>query len=170
MFQYIKLLNKQDPDGLTKSNLLGWHSQYFDLENEKPRYFVNSISASLNHVFSDMGWNIKDQEVKITSMWAIINKKHASNTSHIHSNNYISAVYYVKAPKNCGNIIFQDPRSVTSFRYPKISKPNKLNSNVFIDQPKEGFLVLFPSYLYHSVELNKSNQERIVISFNIDLI
>ena len=117
-----------------------------------------------------MGWDVVNQKVKITSMWSVINKKNASNSRHIHSNNYISAAYYVKAPKNCGNIIFYDPRSEAVFRHPIISKPNKLNTNSFSIEPKEGLLVLFPSYLNHSVDLNNSDEERVVISFNIDLI
>ena len=170
MFKYIKLLQSQNPNGITKSNLFGWHSPYFQLEKDEPRFFINSIATSLNEVFRDMSWNLKNQETKITNMWSVINKQNASNARHIHSNNYISAAYYVKAPQNCGNIIFYDPRSVTSFRYPKISKPNNLNSTIFSVQPKEGLLVLFPSYLYHSVEMSKTDEERIVISFNINLI
>ena len=149
---------------------MGWHSEDFDLESHEPKYFINSISSCLNDAFLDMGWDLVNQKVKITSMWSVINKKNASNSRHIHSNNYISAAYYVKAPENCGDIVFHDPRSVTTFRYPKISKQNKLNSNVFTIQPKEGLLALFPSYLYHSVDLNRTNEERIVISFNINLI
>ena len=170
MFKYIKDLQIQNPKGITKSNLFGWHSQDFDLKNEQPKYFINSISANLNEAFSDMGWDIKNQEVKVTSMWSVINKKNASNTRHIHSNNYISAAYYVKSPENSGDIVFHDPRSVTTFRYPKISERNTLNSNVFSIKPKEGLLVLFPSYLYHSVDLNRTEEERIVISFNINLL
>jgi len=170
MFIYIKSLQKKDRAGINKSNFLGWHSKNFDLELEQPRFFVNSISPQLNSVLTDMGWNIKNQEVKITGMWAIINKKNASNSMHIHSNNYISAAYYVRAPKNCGDIVFYDPRFAATYRYPKISKTNKLNSNIVSFQPKEGMLVLFPSYLQHSVNLNKSNKERVVISFNINLI
>ncbi len=170
MFRYIKSLQKKDRSGINRSNLLGWHSKNFDLELEQPRSFVNSISPQLNSVFTDMGWDIKKQEVKITGMWAVINKKNSSNAMHIHSNNYISAAYYVKAPKNCGDIVFYDPRFAATYRYPKISKTNKLNSNIVSFQPKEGMLVLFPSYLQHSVNANKTNQERIVISFNINLI
>jgi uncharacterized protein (TIGR02466 family) len=170
MFKYIKSLQKKDHSGVNRSNLLGWHSNNFDLELEQPRFFANSILPQLNSVLSDMGWDTKNQEIKITGMWAVINKKNASNTMHIHSNNYISAAYYVKAPKNCGDIVFYDPRFAATYRYPKISKKNKLNSNIVSFQPKEGMLVLFPSYLQHSVNLNKSNKERIVISFNINLI
>jgi len=169
MFKYIKDLQIQNPKGITKSNLFGWHSNDFDLENEQPKYFINSISKNLNQAFNDMGWDIKNQEVKVTSMWSVVNKTNASNARHIHSNNYISAAYYVKTSENSGDIVFHDPRSVTTFRYPKISKHNALNSNIFTIQPKEGLLVLFPSYLYHSVDLNRSEEERIVISFNINL-
>ena len=170
MFRYIKSLQKKDRSGINRSNLLGWHSKNFDLELDKPRFFVNSISPQLNSVLTDMGWDIKKQEVKITGMWAIINKKNSSNAMHIHSNNYISAAYYIKAPKNCGDIVFYDPRFAATYRYPKISKTNKLNSNIVSFQPKEGMLVLFPSYLQHSVNVNKTDEERIVISFNINLI
>ena len=170
MFIYIKSLQKEDLSGINRSNLLGWHSKNFDLELEQPRFFVNSISPQLNSVLTDMGWDIKKQEVKITGMWAIINKKNASNSMHIHSNNYISAAYYVKAPINCGDIVFYDPRFAATYRYPKISKTNKLNSNIVSFQPKEGMLVLFPSYLQHSVNANKTDEERMVISFNINLI
>ena len=152
MFKYIKDLQIQNPKGITKSNVFGWHSEDFDLENEQPKYFINSISTNLNEAFIDMGWDIKNQEVKITSMWSVINKKNASNARHIHSNNYISAAYYVKSPENSGDTVFHDPRSVTTFRYPKIAENNTLNSNIFTIQPKEGLLVLFPSYLYHSVD------------------
>ena len=170
MYDYIKSLQSKNKEGISKSNVEGWHSDYFNLELEEPRFFLNSISSYLNKVFEDMGWDLQKQKVKVTSMWSIINKKNSSNARHIHSNNYISAAYYIKAPKNCGNIIFYDPRSEAVFRHPIISKPNKLNTNSFSIEPKEGLLVLFPSYLNHSVDLNNSDEERVVISFNIDLI
>jgi len=170
MFKYIKSLQKKDRSGINRSNLLGWHSKDINLELDQPRFFVNSISLQLNSVLTDMGWDIKNQKIKITGMWAVINKKNSSNAMHIHSNNYISAAYYVKAPKNCGDIVFYDPRFAATYRYPKISTTNKLNSNMVSFQPKEGMLVLFPSYLQHSVNVNKTDEERIVISFNINLI
>ena len=32
MYNYIISLQKNNPNGITKSNLLGWHSEDFDLE------------------------------------------------------------------------------------------------------------------------------------------
>ena len=170
MYKYIKSLQAADPKGKYKSNLKGWHSENFDLKAEEVIFFINTISNNLNSTFNNMGWDLENNEVKITSMWSIINKKEASNSKHIHSNNYISAAYYVKAPNNCGNIMFHDPISARTIRNPKIKNRNKLNSNIFSVEPQEGLLVLFPSYLEHSVDMNESNDERIVISFNIDLL
>lgn len=169
-YDYILKLKKLDPTGIQKSNFKGWHSKDFDLKNNTSIFFINSISAALNEALTDMKWDLKSQTIKITSMWAIINNKEALNGRHIHGNNFISAAYYVKAPANCGDIVFYDPRSAPSFSKPQTTGPNKLNANYQSITPQEGLLVLFPSYLHHSVETNKSNDERIVISFNINLI
>ena len=170
MFSYIKSLQKKDQSGIKRSNLLGWHSKDFDLKSGQSRFFINSISPQLNSVLTDMGWDIKKQEVKITGMWAVINKKNSSNAMHIHSNNYISAAYYVKAPKNCGDIVFYDPRPAPVFSHPIAKKSNILNATLNSITPDEGLLVLFPSYLDHSVKPNLSSNQRIVISFNVNLI
>tara|TARA_Y100000590_G_scaffold150593_1_gene172996 strand:+ start:1400 stop:2002 length:603 start_codon:yes stop_codon:yes gene_type:complete len=170
ILSYIYDLKTKDPMGLKRSNFKGWHSNYFDLNDPKTKEFINSIQNPLKELFNDMEWDLSKQKVRISSMWSIINKKEALNGRHIHGNNYISAAYYVKAPQKCGNIVFYDPRSAPTFHHPITKKPNQLNSNSHSITPKEGLLVLFPSYLHHSVEVNESNEERIVISFNINLI
>ena len=170
MHKYIKSLQKKNPDGKHKSNIKGWHSENFDLNDDKIQYFIKSISNNINSTLNDMAWDLNKNKIKISSMWSIINYKDSSNSRHIHSNNFISAAYYVKAPKDCGKIIFYDPRSAATIRTPVISSNNELNSSIFSVEPKEGLLVLFPSYLHHSVERNNSDSERIVISFNINLI
>ena len=43
MFIYIKSLQKKDRSGINRSNLLGWHSNNFNLKSEPPRFFVSSI-------------------------------------------------------------------------------------------------------------------------------
>ena len=150
--------------------LLGGTQKNFNLQDTEPLFFINSISGILNESLVDMGWDLKNNKLKVTGMWSIINPTNASNARHIHSNNFISAAYYVKAPNNCGDIVFYDPRSANVIRSPIISTMNKLNSTIFSVSPKEGLLVLFPSYLHHSVNSNESDEERIVLSFNINLI
>jgi len=169
ILNYILNLQKEDPKGIKKSNFLGWHSKDFSLNSKEVGNFVNCIFPKIQNAIDDCGWDKEKNHVKISSMWAIINPQNAYNGRHIHANNYISAAYYVKAPQNCGDIIFYDPRDAKTIRKPLINKSNELNSEVVNVTPHEGLLVLFPSYLHHSVNSNNSESERIVISFNIDL-
>ena len=115
----------------------------------------------------DMNWEKQKQIAKINNMWAIINTGGAANLRHQHGNSTISGAYYVRAPKNSGDIVFYDPRPAPVYSHPNVIEPNLLNTQVNSINPKEGLLVLFPSYLDHSVNENLSKEERIVISFNI---
>ena len=169
MEKYIKSLQKIDLTGRKVSNIDGWHSQNFNLNDEEVIFFINSISPKIKKTMEDMGWDLNNNKIEITNTWSIINTKGASNATHIHSNCYLSAAYYVKAPKKCGDIVFHDPREAKLIRKPKTSESNKLNAEEVNIQPQSGLLVLFPSYLYHSVNENISDSERIVISFNVDL-
>jgi len=149
---------------------MGWHSPDFDLKEIKTKNFIISVKDKINIALKDMNWNLENQVVKIPSLWAIINEKGALNQRHHHGNSDLSAAYYVKAPKNCGEIVFYDPRPAPVFRHPEANGPNILNATVNSVKPEEGLLVLFPSYLEHSVNPNLSNNQRIVISFNINII
>ena len=170
MYNYILNLKEQNPEGVKKSNFNGWHSKDFDLNDEAPKKFINAVSSNINTTFNDMDWDIEKQIIKIKSIWAIINEKGASNERHHHGNSALSAAYYVRAPKDCGDIVFYDPRPAPVFSHPIAKKPNILNATVNSITPDEGLLVLFPSYLDHSVKPNLSSNQRIVISFNVNLI
>ena len=54
-------------------------------------------------------------------------------------------------------------------RRPLKDKDNDLNADTIKVEPLEGNLLLFPSYLHHSVDENLSDEDRIVISFNLDV-
>jgi len=167
---YIYMEKEKDPNGIKKSNVNGWHSEGFDLKNESLKNFINEISNKIGAAVGDMGWDLETQVVRITSMWAIINEKGAFNEKHHHGNSSLSAAYYVKAENNAGDIILFDPRQANVFHHPTSKEANSLNCQVQSITPKAGTLVLFPSYLEHKVGENLSNEERIVISFNVSLI
>ena len=169
MLGYIMNLQKIDPVGIIKSNFKGWHSKDFNLKDKAPANFIATIKKNINKTLSDMDWDLVSQSVKISSMWAIINEKSAWNQKHQHSNSDISAAYYVEAYDNCGDIVFYDPRPSRVYKHPRAKSPNELNATVNSIKPETGMLVLFPSYLDHSVNANLSNKKRIVISFNLSL-
>ena len=167
MFKYIKSQQKIDSVGVTKSNVKGWHSNEFDLNEKEPQNFITFILPAIEQVMTDMNWEKQKQIAKINNMWAIINTGGSANLRHQHGNSTISGAYYVKAPLQSGDIVFYDPRPAPVYSHPNVVNPNLLNAQVNTISPKEGALVLFPSYVDHSVNENLSNQERIVISFNI---
>ena len=169
MLAYILNLQKKDPVGVLKSNFKGWHSKDFNMKDTNPINFITSIKNNLNTSIKDMNWDLNIQSVKISNMWAIINQKGAWNQKHQHSNSDISAAYYVTAHEGCGDIVFYDPRPARVYKQPIAKSPNKLNGTVNSIKPEAGMLVLFPSYLDHSVNPNMSDKKRIVISFNLSL-
>ena len=169
MFNFIKESRRKDEEGIKRSNNKGWHSKDFNMKEIEPQNFINSISPSIEKVMTDMNWEKTKQSIKISNMWAIINTGGSTNSRHQHSNSTISAAYYVRAPKNCGDIVFYDPRPAPVFCYPAAIASNLLNAQVNSITPKEGALILFPSYVDHSVNENLSNEERIVISFNVTI-
>ena len=167
MFSYIKTKQKNDKIGVSKSNVKGWHSTDFDLNDKDPQTFISFILPAIEKVMTDMNWDKEKQIAKINNMWAIVNTGGSANLRHQHGNSTISGAYYVRAPVNSGDIVFYDPRPAPVYSHPNTTNPNFLNAQVNGVSPKEGALVLFPSFLDHSVNENISSSERIVISFNI---
>ena len=171
LLNYILELQKSDKTGNAHSNKGGWHSQNFDIVNQGPPInFLNKIKDYLKHIISnEFGWKYVSNKQRIVAMWAIINKKNSFNVMHNHQNCYFSSAYYVKKPKNSGDITFFDPKEAKTYRFPKIEKYTEYSSEAVTIKPEEGDLLIFPSYLYHSVSENLSEDDRVVISFNVDI-
>jgi len=169
--KYILDLKKKDKTGQLKSNKGGWHSPFFDLKNTIPMKFFNKIKNFLEKIIkNEMGWEYIPNNVRITSMWSIINKKGDFNIQHNHPNAYFSAAYYVKCPVNSGNINFHEGNEAKLIRHPNIKQFTEMSAMKTSLEPKEGDLFVFPAYFYHDVGENLSNEDRIVISFNLDVI
>jgi uncharacterized protein (TIGR02466 family) len=172
MLTFIYGMREKDPTGVQKSNMLGWHSRDFDFPKSPPIIkFFKKITPLIKQVTKDLNWDNKNYRVRLSASWAIINPKYACNQDHIHPNNFISAAYYVNfpktMPKNSGRIVFKDPRPSHLFFQATVNKLSPLNENEVTVQPATGVLAMFPSYLYHWVEPNLSDEDRVIISFNL---
>ena len=90
------------------------------------------------------------------------------NHPHIHPNALFSGVYYVRSIPKCGRLKIYDPRPGVQHSMPirKPGNPGKdLWREAYID-PIPGRIIMFPSWLWHSVEENTSTDIRISVSFN----
>jgi len=91
----------------------------------------------------------------------------AAHRVHSHPNNFLSGVYYVRTYPGADTINFHDPRIQTGIIRPPVVALTAENSDQAVVRTKNGTLLIFQSYLQHSVDANASEHERISISFNI---
>ena len=155
----------QKDKGLNRTNLKGWHSKT-DMHNIpvfKP--LVDELLKMQREIFEEE-W--LEGESIIGNMWANINPPGGMNRPHMHPNSHFSGVYYIKAPKNSGQLIFNDPRTLSHMLLPNRKQqtpPPELWREVRL-QPIEGRIIMFPAWLMHCVDPNESNDIRISVSFN----
>ena len=151
--------------GITRSNIKGWHSTTDMHEKEEYKELVNLLYRAQMTIYQQ---EHLDSEPFLGSMWANINPPGGMNRAHMHPNSLWSGVYYVKASKNSGMLRIDDPRSVAAMSRPRMKKgapPSRLWRELSYE-PVPGKLIMFPSWLVHSVDSNESNDIRISISFN----
>jgi uncharacterized protein (TIGR02466 family) len=152
--------------GIKRTNMIGWHSttEMHKIPVFKP--LVDELFKMQMEIYKE---ELLSREPIIGNMWANINPPGGYNRPHIHPNSHFSGVYYIKAPQNSGDIVFNDPRSGAHMIMPErikdIKPPSHLWREVRIN-PLEGRLIMFPSWLWHCVDPNESNDIRISVSFN----
>lgn len=105
--------------------------------------------------------------IEITGCWANVLAQGAAHKSHSHPNNFLSGVYYVQTQPGTDTINFHDPRIQTGIIRPPVVELTAGNTDQVVVKVRDGTLLIFPSFLQHSVDTNTSDRERISISFNI---
>jgi uncharacterized protein (TIGR02466 family) len=106
-------------------------------------------------------------EFEITACWATILTPGAEHKAHCHPNNFLSGVYYLRTLAGADTINFHDPRNQTGILRPPVVELTAENTDQVVVRVKNGTLLVFPSFLRHSVDANESEEERISISFNV---
>ena len=166
------LLNKQQSlsDGRYLSNNGGWQSKNIDLNSPNINLIVSELKSNFPQIKEMFGLK-KHVSLFVGNGWINVNSKNDFNVPHVHPNSLVSAVYYVKVPNNSGKLVFDNPISQHNFIISSdaIQNFNTLNSSIWSIQPNEGELVMFPSWLKHWVEPNRSGDERISLAFNIQI-
>jgi len=160
-------MREKDPVGHTISNRRGWQSSCFSIDNEDDvlKKFLTNCLAEFPP--------IKKSVKLFVSAWININPPEAFNMKHNHPTSDLSGVLWIKSQKDCGNIIFDSPRSFATHQeiecYNEDFKENNNYFHSFSFNPVAGRLIVFPSHLEHHVDFNKSQEDRISVSFNIRL-
>ena len=167
-------MRENDP-GFNISNNDGWNSisDLFVKKEETIQKVCSTCASSIASIIqsydSQFNPDLFDDRF---AWWININPKWGSNILHSHSNSHWSGVLYIQQPSEVegfsGMIEFVNPnqegRELAKI-LPKIGFDNMIRI-----RPKTGQIVIFPSYLLHSVYPNNSDQDRITIAFNSHLL
>jgi uncharacterized protein (TIGR02466 family) len=150
---------KNYPGGYTSYNSVNRMHEvsptFAELQRRLQRH-VRSFTSSLE-------FDLEQRELTMTDCWVNIMPRQVVHTLHLHPLSTISGTYYVKTPKGCAGLKFEDPRLDRFMAAP----PRSGDSRPWVVIPAaEGSLVLFESWLRHEVAPNPVAAERISISFN----
>jgi len=153
---------------LKRSNEGGWHSPEDYAYNDN--ILSNIVYRNLTNHFSNTEVYVPNMKPLILNMWMIINGQGDYNQKHIHPGSWMSGVFWLKAPDNCGDIYFDNPNIYANFSALNIfndeSKERCALWPSYSWKPMAGTMLLFPANLYHHVGENKSSSDRIACSFN----
>jgi uncharacterized protein (TIGR02466 family) len=162
------LEEQKNNEGRKVSNVNGWQSGSFspeELMDTPICQFITSLEKRIKICFQDYG---SQKSPVLSNIWFNVNPKGAYNTTHIHTDSFLSGVFYVQAPENCGNIVFERPPQDQYILGSHIRESTILPSaSQWKFEPKHNLLMVFPAWMPHFVEINNSDTKRVSISFNI---
>ena len=133
--------DKQDHKTNVKAQMTEWNMQ------DKPGFikFKEYIYPMIEFI-SKKYYN-RTISPRISDMWGMIYRKGDHAIVHDHWPALWSGVYYLRAPKGSGDLVFP-----------------QLKQRI---QPKDNLLVIFKGDVRHGVEESKTDEERICVSFNV---
>lgn len=162
------------PAGENKSNVGGWHSD------------TDLFNWPVPEVHQLLGWVGKATKSMMAATtrvsevtgdldawaWANVLYDGGYNLPHLHADCMWSGVYYVDIGEadadvpRCGMLELMDPRPGIE----TLKVPGMPYSGGFRVQPRDGLLVMFPSWLYHFVRPYHGTRPRISIAFNLRIL
>jgi len=141
-----------------------WQSEQNLHEDPAFADFVALLHGAMRGVLDFL--HVAQKSVVITGCWANVGSPGATHPAHTHPNNFLSGVYYVRAPQGGNRITFDDPRPHTFVLSPMVRTITLENSSFINVTIAEGSLLVFPHWLQHRVPENQSALERVSVSFN----
>lgn len=172
LIQELKSLILPRLDKLESNN-----EQYTDFYLENKIISLNEIKPLLNEINKCLIEYKNTTQISINIIpnllpkeyWIQNYKKGNFHSWHHHGKtNTLSVVYWIQSEKNSSNLIIKNPNPYVPFwKEPQtIYEHETIYSQEYIKiSPKEGGLIIFPSFLYHKVEVN-NNSHRTILALN----
>ena len=173
-FAYI--VEKEDPKGVQASNSGGWQSDSF-----RDTHIPDPLSKLYQRLMANAyesadSFGFQNYTLQLSNLWMNINRKGNYNNVHTHAGCILSGVYYAKVPNCCcGELKFiRDLKDQCLKEYWGCNEnfdrwEKQHNLMEYYIQPRENLMILFPAWLMHSVDASSSDDDRISLSFNINI-
>ena len=172
-------IQNKDKEGVQLTNKGGWQSNnvieetHEELDKLKKEITWN-FQVYHSEIFEGMKFKTNVTQ-NIANMWVNINEKHHYNDWHTHPFATLSGAYYIKHDGvESGDIVFKHPLHlhIGTLHWPKeiVEVYNTATAQVANITPSSNMLLIFPSWMEHSVGANLKNDPRISVSFNSILL
>ncbi len=130
--------------------------------NAAVRDYIAALPAEPSHPFianAPDRWSLMG--------WTVILKSQGHQRAHIHPDGWLSGVYYVKVPDSVSDTPGGSEDGWIEFGRPPDTVPVKRENPTRRIAPREGVMILFPSYLYHRTIPFEDSGERISFAFDV---
>ena len=151
----VILANESESEGMTRSNVGGWHSEldFFDwdypcIEALKKR--VEEMTIELTRAITVVKEGTRSFKYRLSG-WANVSRNGHYNGVHNHPNCLWSGTYYVQSGKpaeghrNNGKLELLDPRAGVQL----IHMEGTVLTGRYVVDPLPGLMIMFPAWLNH---------------------
>jgi uncharacterized protein (TIGR02466 family) len=137
-----------------------------------------SFAAARVAVMTEIEWYVRELchvsravEFYVTNSWVNVYRPGDQAGAHTHHNSLLSGVLYLRVKEGGGDIVFhRDVNSLVPFPPAldlDMDAANLYNCKSWAHTPQTNDICLFPSVVSHSVEPNRSDEERWSLAFNV---
>lgn len=132
-----------------------------EIVNDAVAKYLASLPTNSNHPYlarQPGAWRL--------TVWGVILGGQGYQDPHMHASGWVSGVYYARVPPEVATSV-KTKAGWIEFGRPPSEFPAEGAFELLTIEPREGLLLLFPSYVYHRTIPFDSNAERISIAFDV---
>ncbi len=106
----------------------------------------------------------RPETIRFSGMWSVCLKEGGRHVSHAHPEGWLSSAYYVSLPED---VSAADPEEAgwLVIGDPPFPTPRPTQTTTFA--PREGTLILFPSYAWHGTKPFRGDEPRLTVAFDV---
>lgn len=163
---------RNEGPGVAMTNRNAWHSELelHRRDDARLRWVVDNATALARGALGDYYGGFRDTEPRVVDMWAVIGGRGAWHTPHHHMPRAWSGVFYVAAEHVVSKSDPMDRAGKLEFLNPIAAAQTFFSPPSVAYAPRDGLMLLFPAALSHLVHPNTSDEERVIMSFNLDIV